>query len=70
MWDIVDGFVIMAGLVLMGWIYWRGYGALFDVRRGNSQVRSRAMMRVAAKGLLGCGALLLIFLLQRLLTGK
>lgn len=70
MWDSLDVLWILASFVLIAWVCWRGYGAVFDVKRGNSRVRGRAAMRVAAIGGLWFGALLLLLLMQRTLTGK
>jgi hypothetical protein len=70
MWDLVDVFIVIAGLLVMAWTYWRGYGVLFDVRRGDSQARGREMMRIGARACLATGALLLLWLLQRFVTAK
>ena len=69
MWDFIDLCGVIVGLVVMAWIYWRGYAALLDVSR-SGRARGLAAVRVAAIGGLWVGALLLVLLAQRLLTGK
>jgi hypothetical protein len=70
MWDLVDALGAIIGLLGMVWVYWRGYGALFDLRRGDSRARGREMMRIGARAGLVTAALFLLLLLQRFVTAK